>query len=337
MINIALDAFGGDHSPAEPVKGAILAVKEYPISVTLVGDESQIRDLLSQYSEYPKEKINIVHSSEVVGMAESPSKSFRQKKDSSIQVGLNLVRDKKCHGFVSAGNTGAVLATSTLVLGRSPHVERPGLAAVIPSLKSHFILLDVGSNVDCKPIHLIQFALMGTRFSKAIMGIENPKIGLLNIGEERDKGNQLTLETHQLFETLNLNFIGNVESREILMGVADVVVCDGFMGNGLIKFGEGITSIFTSFFKEEAKHSWMSLLGLMLLKPAFKRFRKKFDYDEYGGAHLLGVNGVSVVAHGRAKDIAIKNAIRIAYKASEERIVDKISSSISDNLQFQAK
>ena len=325
---------GGDHGPYINVRGAVLAVNKLPIHIILVGKKELIEKELAS-TNWPKDKISIIHASEVVTMSESPVKSFREKKDSSMQIGLKLVKENKAEAFVSAGNTGAILTTSLFILGRCPGVERPGLAATLPSKKHPFVMLDMGSCVDSKPSHLCQFAIMGHHFSSSVLGIKNPKVGLLNIGEEEDKGDMLTKATYPLLQKLPLNFIGNVEGREITLGKADVVVCDGFVGNNLLKFGEGISKLFTTFFKQESKTSWLSLLGLLLLKPAFKRFKKQFDYDEYGGAFILGVNGVSIVAHGSAKEKAIKNAIKQALIAIENKTVEKISRSISKSIEDQ--
>jgi glycerol-3-phosphate acyltransferase PlsX len=323
VINIALDAMGGDNAPDVNV-GAYRAAKELDVSITLVGQESRLTPLVNAYSDWPHDKITIQNASEVVAMSESPSQSFRKKKDSSIRVGLELVKTSHCHGFVSAGNTGAIMASAIFVLGRITHVDRPSLATIFPSNHKKIVILDVGASVDCKATHLAQFAIMGTIFAEHILNIPSPKVGLLNIGEEKDKGNTLTQETNSLLNELNLNYIGYVEGKEITKGHADVVVCDGFTGNNILKFGEGLVSLFKSFFKAESKSSLLSAMGLLLLKPAFSRFKHSFDYEEYGGAHLLGVNGVTIVSHGSSSPTAIKNAIRIAKSAYEHQLVDKI-------------
>ena len=328
MISIALDVMGGDHAPSEVIKGALLALKEYPIKLYLVGQETSIKENLSKLNATNIDNIEIVHASEVISMSESPSSSFRKKKDSSIQVGLQLVKDNKADAFVSAGNTGAILTASTLILGRLPHVQRPALTSLFPSQYGPFLLLDIGSNVDSKPSHLAQFSVMGSFFSQEVLGIDKPRVGLLNIGEEEDKGDSLTLAAHELIKKLPINFTGNIESKDILFSSADVVVCDGFVGNSILKFGEGLEELFTDFFKKEAKHSFRSLLGLLILKPAFKRFKKLFDYNEHGGAPLLGLNGVSIVAHGKSKAPAIKSAIRIAIQTVEHDVVGKIEETL---------
>lgn len=331
MIKIVVDAMGGDNGPTPNVEGAVMACRKYPVEILLVGPKSVVERELLRFSEKDKARVSIVHASESIGMSESPSKAFRKKKDSSIHVGLNQVKTKKAEGFVSAGNTGAVMTASTLILGRAHDVERPGLAAVLPSKTNPYVILDLGSTVDCKPQHLVEFAIMGHYFAKLILKREEPKIGLLNIGEEKDKGNSLTLATYPLLEQLPLNFIGHIEAKEMTLGTTDVVVCDGFVGNNILKFGEGVSKLFSGFFKEEAKQSLLSKIALLLLRPAFKRFKKQYDYDEYGGGLLLGVNGISIVAHGSAGPVAIKNAIKVAYLSCQNRIAEKIADGIAEH------
>jgi len=327
---------GGDFAPEVNLDGALLASQSLAIKITLVGPESLLKEKIKEYPNWPHDRIVIHDAPEVVGMSESPTLSFRKKKNSSIQVGLNLVKEGKADAFVSAGNTGAAMTASGFILGRLPEVDRPVLAGILPSEKRHFVMLDMGSNVDCKPHHLAQFAIMGNFFAKNILGIQNPSVALLNIGEEKDKGNSLTLTTYKLLEKMNLNFHGNIEGKELTKGKVDVVVCDGFVGNSMLKFGEGISKLFMDFFKREAKTSLLSLIGLFLLKPAFKRFQKKFDYDEYGGAHLLGVNGISIIAHGSAGKVAIKNALKTAMLGVENKVVEKIKSAIIERASLEA-
>ena len=321
---------GGDLAPSEVLEGALLALNDYPILLSLVGPEDVIRTELSRFPHWPMDRTTIVHAPDVVGMAESPSLAFRKKKHSSIQVGLNLVKNGDADGFVSAGNTGAVMAASILTLGRIPGVERPAIATLFPSQTGPFVMLDMGSTVDCKPSHLFQFGVMGHYFSQLLLSVEQPRVALLNIGEEPDKGNVATLEAYELLGNMDmLNFIGNLEGKDILLGKADVIVCDGFVGNVLLKFGEGVTSLFLDFFRTEAKRSVLSLLGLLLLKSSLKLFMKRFDYQEYGGAPLLGVNGVSIIAHGKSKRLAIKHAIRTCKVTVEQRLVERIATAIS--------
>ncbi len=317
---------GGDYAPDEIVKGAALAIAELGVAIFLVGPQDIIATAIATHAPLYADKITVVHAPEVVEMGESPSKSFRQKKESSIRVGLELLKSNQADAFVSAGNTGAVMAASTLLLGRIDGVERPAIAAILPSKNGPFVMLDMGASVDSKPSHLLQFAKMGMCYSRLVLGLESPRIGLLNIGEETEKGNQLTQTTHELLkEDATLNFAGNVEGKHILSGVVDVVVTDGFVGNSMLKFGEGAVDLFFDFFKTEARQNWRSLLGLLLLKPALREFKKRYDYSEYGGAPLLGLNGVSVIAHGRSDANAIKNAIRQANDAVATHLVENMT------------
>jgi len=329
VIRISLDIMGGDHAPEEIFQGAYLALKEYEFHILLVGPEEITQKQLLAFPDWPMTRTTIVHAPEVVGMSESPSLAFRKKKNSSIQIGLNLVKDHQAEAFVSAGNTGAVMTASVLTLGRIPGVERPAIGTLMPSKHGYCLMLDMGSTVDCKAAHLAQFAIMGHFLAQSLLKIESPRIALLNIGEEEDKGNQVTLEAYALLKSnSDLNFIGNVEGKDILYGKADVVVCDGFVGNTVLKFGEGVTAIFMDFFKSEAKSSVLSLLGALLLKPALKRFLKTYDYQEVGGAPLLGVNGVSIIAHGKSSRIAIKNAIRSAVQTVSVDVVGSIKKAL---------
>ena len=325
MIKVVLDAMGGDNAPAEIINGALYAVQNFNVHIILVGDEHIIRKFNIDHPE-----ISVVHASESIDMDESPLQAFKKKKGSSIHVGLNLVKDGKADAFLSAGNTGAVMSCSLFILGRIPGVDRPALASVIPTKKGHALMLDMGSNVDSKPIHLEQYAMMGHFFSSQVLHVDRPKVGLINIGEEEEKGNQLTQEAYEHLKENNvLNFVGNLEGKDILFHKADVIVCDGFVGNTLLKFGEGLVE----FILSEIKHGIMtssplSKLGGMLLKPVFKRIKKRIDYEEYGGAPLLGINGVSLVAHGKSKEKAIASGIRTAIESVETNMIEKISTAI---------
>ncbi len=324
MIKIAVDAMGGDHAPETIVKGAISAANSLNISIVLVGDESKITPLVGD-----SKNISIVHASELIDMDDSPLEAFKKKKDSSIHKGLNLVKDKKADGFISAGNTGAVMSCSLFILGRIPGVDRPALASLIPTKKGHALMLDMGSNVDSKPIHLEQYAMMGHYFSSQVLHVESPKVGLINIGEEEEKGNQLTQQVYETLKVSSLNFVGNIEGKDLLYHKADVIVCDGFVGNTLLKFGEGLVEFIMSEIKLGVENSsLLPKIGALLLKPVLKTLKKKIDYEEYGGAPLLGINGVSVVAHGKSKEKAIVNAIRIAKESVETDMINKISTAI---------
>lgn len=322
MIKVALDAMGGDNAPAEIINGALYAVNHFNVSIILVGDESTICKFNVNHPN-----ISVIHASQSIDMDESPLQAFKKKKDSSIHVGLTLVKEGKVDAFLSAGNTGAVMSCSLFILGRIPGVDRPALASVIPTKNGRALMLDMGSNVDSKPIHLEQYAMMGHFFSSQVLHVDQPKVGLINIGEEEEKGNQLTQETYEnLKRNTAINFIGNLEGKDILYHKADVIVCDGFVGNTLLKFGEGLVDFMMSEIKNGILNSSpLAKLGGFLLKPVFKSIKKRIDYEEYGGAPLLGVNGVSLVAHGKSKQKAIVSAIRTAIESVESHMIDKIS------------
>ncbi|MFT5171471.1 MAG: glycerol-3-phosphate acyltransferase PlsX [Candidatus Marinamargulisbacteria bacterium] len=332
MINIALDVMGGDHAPENVLEGAFLAVQKLPVKITLVGNEEIITPLLVDRADWPNDRLTICHAPETISMSETPSVAFRKKKKSSIHVGLNLVKESLADGFVSAGNTGAVLTASMIILRNIENIERPAIATVLPGKHGPVVMLDMGSNVDCKPIHLVQFAIMGKYFAELLLGIPNPKIGILNIGEEEDKGDILTQTAHNMLKEMPINFKGNIEGKDILTNKVDVITCDGFVGNSVLKFGESISELFVDFFKSEAKNSFFSKAGLLLLKPALNRFKKSYDYAAYGGAPLLGLNGVSVIAHGKSSPLAIKNAIKSAYDAVESDMVNKIAGAVAEEM-----
>ena len=318
-MKIALDAMGGDNAPQVEIEGAIQAVKELDVSVVLVGD----RDLLE--AELDKRgardlPITVKAASEVVGMHESPSVALRKKKDSSVRVAFNLLKSCDVDAVVSAGNSGAAMATAMFVLKKLAGVDRPAIATVLPSLKGQTVVLDVGANVDCKPLHLVQFAVMGEVYAKDVLAIDRPKIGLLSNGEEEEKGNDLTRETHRILKDTSLNYVGYVEGRDIYSGAVDVVVCDGFVGNVVLKTSEGLAEAIGQMLKESLGKSVFSKLGYLLSRPSFKSFKKKMDYSEYGGAPLLGVNGVGFISHGGSNANAIKNAIRVAAEFVENGV-----------------
>ncbi len=325
MITIALDAMGGDHAPNEIVKGAQLAVQNFDVAIVLVGNEGVLN---SYNTNHPN--IKIVHAADVIGMDEAPLQAYKKKKNSSIHVGLELVKNNQADAFISAGNTGAVMSCSLFILGRIPGVDRPALASLIPTKKGHALMLDMGSNVDSKPMHLEQYALMGHFFSSQVLHVNQPRVGLINIGEEAEKGNQLTQDAYGcLSRNSTLNFIGNLEGKDILFHKADVIVCDGFVGNALLKFGEGLVEFMLTEIKQSIVNgSLLSRLGGVLLRPVFQTIKKRIDYEEYGGAPLLGINGVSLVAHGKSKEKAIYSAIRTAVESVESDMIQKMSMAI---------
>jgi glycerol-3-phosphate acyltransferase PlsX len=320
---------GTDRAPKPEVEGAILACRHHGVSVLLVGREPQIREELErEISRHPTVRnlpIDIVHATEVIGMGEKAATAVRSKRDSSMRVGLRLVREGRAAGFVTAGNTGAAMATAKMVLGALPGVDRPALAAVFPtSAGKAAILLDVGANVDCKAQNLEQFAIMGEIYSRSIFGMAKPRVGLLSIGEEEGKGNDLTREAYTLLRQLPLNFAGNVEGRDLYNGNVDVIVCDGFIGNVALKVSEGLVTTVRYLLKESLKSTISSQVGFLLSRKAFEDFKKRLDYAEYGGAPLLGIKGVCIVGHGSSNANALKNAIRVAAQFAETRINDKI-------------
>lgn len=322
-MKIAIDAMGGDNAPFVTVKGAVEAVREYGFDVVLVGDKGKISHELSGHS-YPKEKIDIVHASEVIEMEESPAVSVRRKKDSSINVAVNLLKNKNADALVSAGNTGAVACSTVLSLGLLEGIERPGIAVIMPTLSDASLLIDVGANIDPKPEHLYQYAVMGAIYLSHILNRVNPKVGLLNIGEEETKGTEFLKETYKLLQSAGLNFIGNVEGKDIFTGKSDVIVCDGLIGNVVLKVAESLAETISKLLKRELKNNLITKLGAFLSAPAFSALKKKIDYSEYGGAPLLGIDGICIISHGRSSSKAIKNAIRVASEFVSHRINEKI-------------
>lgn len=326
-MKIALDAMGGDFAPLEPVKGAIEAIKENPkLEVVLVGDENKINIELKKY-KYDKNRITIHHTTEVIEMkeAESPAMVVRKKKDASMVVAMRLIKEGVVQGAVSAGNTGALMTASQLTLGRIKGVLRPAITTVFPRKNGVMVLMDVGANADCKPEYIDQFAIMGSEFSKIILDVENPKVGLANIGEEPGKGNEISKQAYELLkENKNINFIGNVETREMVEHDVDVIVADGFTGNIILKTAEGIAKFILSLLKENIKSKKIYMLGALILKPVFMKLKNQLDHSEYGGAIFLGLDGISVKAHGNSDSNAIKNAINVANKFAERNFVEEL-------------
>ncbi|TDA65654.1 MAG: phosphate acyltransferase PlsX [Clostridia bacterium] len=325
-MRIAVDAMGGDYAPGEVIKGAQLAAAEYAVEILLVGNSETLK---AELDHQGPDRITIVHASEVIHMDDQPALALRRKKNASIAVATSLVKSGEALGLVSAGSTGAQMAAALLTLGRLPGISRPAIATLVPTLAGPKVLLDAGANVDCKPQHLVQFAGMGSIYAEKILGIKAPRVGLLNVGVEITKGNELTLAAYPLLQQSGLNFIGNIEPREIPTGECDVIVCDGFVGNCLLKFGEGLASAALNMLKEEIGRHLLSRMGAALLVPSLKFMGARFDYSEYGGAPLLGVNGVSIVCHGSSRAKAIKNAIRLAMQCVENRFVEHIGQSMA--------
>lgn len=328
-IRVALDAMGGDRGPEVTVEGAVAAVRELGSTVILVGDEQVLRSHLARH-DVGGLALTVQHAPESVDMGESPMAALRKKKHSSIRIGLDLVKRGEAEAFVSAGNTGAVMATAVVVLGPLAGVERPAIAVVVPTLTHQAILLDVGANVDCKARHLLQFAIMGNVYARDILGQTQPRVGLLSIGEEEIKGNELTREAFkEMADEASLNFIGNVEGRDVFNGAADVIVCDGFTGNVALKISEGLLETMLHLLREEVKKDLRGRLGSLLLIPAFRRFKRRIDPSEFGGAPLLGVNGVCMISHGRSTGKAIRNAIRAAEGCVSNAVIAHIREGIA--------
>lgn len=329
-MRVAVDAMGSDFAPEQIILGAIEAAKEYRCDIVLVGDKEQIQQFLDK-SDTKDLNISIQHASEVIEMHEHPGAAVRKKKDASVVIATKLVKEGLCDAVISAGSTGAGVAAALFGLGRIKGIERPTIATPMPNLNGTTVLLDSGANVDSKPKHLVQSAIMGSLYAEYVLGIKNPRVGLLNIGEEETKGNEQALATYPLLQQLQtVNFIGNAEGRDIPRGTVDVVVCDGFVGNVVLKFGEGLASAIMQLIKEAIKNSgFLTKVASLMVLPALKTLKKKIDYAEYGGAPLLGVDGCFIICHGSSKAKAIKNAIRVAIEFTDNKVVEHIRENIA--------
>lgn len=336
-MRIAVDAMGGDKAPDVVIEGAVRAAREFGYDIVLVGDNTRIQKELFKRGSTPR-NISVCHASEVIGMDEPAALSVRRKRDSSISVGAGLLKDGKADAFVSAGNTGAVVCAVTLKMGLLEGVHRPGIAIIYPTLKDLCVLIDVGANIDPKPEHLLQYAIMGDVLQKHIFNKREVKVGLLNVGEEETKGTDFIKETHRLINSSALKFLGNVEGGDIYSGDYDVVVCDGFVGNVVLKVSESLAQTLTIFLKRKLKERFITRIGALLSMPAFRALKKEIDYSEYGGAPLLGTNGVCIIGHGGSNDKAIKNAIREAAEfvshQINQRIVDAVRSANNTSVQI---
>jgi len=333
-MKIAVDAMGGDNAPHAVVAGAVQAAKEYGVGIILVGIEQVIQKELDKHHHAKALSIEIRNATEVVDMLDSPATVFRRKKDSSIRIANELVKSGEAVAVISAGHTGAAMATSLFVLGKLEGIERPAIATIMPTMKGTCIILDVGANVDCKPNHLLQFAIMGEVYSKYLLKNLNPRVGLLSIGEEATKGNELTKEAFKLLTETSLNFIGNVEGRDVMSGNADVVVCDGFIGNVVLKISEAVAETIGLMIRENIGDNLIRKLGYFMMRPAFRSLKRRIDYAEYGGAPLIGINGISIISHGRSSDRAIKNAIRVAAELAKSEVNKHIHEDIEKNMEL---
>ncbi|HUK29629.1 MAG TPA: phosphate acyltransferase PlsX [Candidatus Acidoferrum sp.] len=330
MNTIALDAMGSDLAPRPEIEGAIQASREYGVKILLVGQQTALKAELGRHARRGA-ILEIVPASELIAMKDAPMQAFRKKKDSSIHVAARLVREGKAQAFVSAGNTGAAMAVARFVLGTLPSVDRLALAAPFPTARGGTsVLLDVGANVDSRPEHLVQFAVMGEIYYRVIFGTKRPRVGLLSIGEEESKGNELVRETHDRLKKIPLNFVGNVEGKDVFAGNVEVIVSDGFIGNIALKISEGAAQQIGAMLKVALKRTIATQLGSMLARSAFQELKKQIDYSEYGGAPLLGVRGVTVIGHGRSNANAIKNAIRVANELVRASVTEKIEQELNN-------
>ncbi|HZQ18651.1 MAG TPA: phosphate acyltransferase PlsX [Terriglobales bacterium] len=327
---IALDAMGSDRAPKPEVEGAIQAARRFGISVALVGPEETLRAEMNRHPFAASLPISLIHASEVITMEDKAVQAVRAKRDSSIRIGLRLVRDGKAAAFITAGNTGAAMATAKMVLGGLPGVDRPALVAIMPTaVRTVTMLLDVGANVDCKPHNLEQFAVMGEIYFRSMFGTSRPRVGLLSIGEEEGKGNEVTRESYSLLKQLPINFIGNVEGRDLYSGKVDVIVADGFVGNVALKSSEGVVNLVRATLKETLAATITRQVGFLLSRSAFTDFKKRLDHTEYGGAPLLGVKGACFITHGSSNANAIKNAVRVASEFVERNITGNIEKELA--------
>ncbi len=332
-MRIVVDAMGGDNAPHAIVEGAILAAREYNIEIILTGKSEVVLAQLDKFKGWRDLPIRVEHAEEVVEMDDVPAKALRKKKNSSMKVGVDFIKSGEADAFVSAGNTGAVLAYSTVILRPLKGVDRPAIAVQLPTSKGSAIMLDAGANVDCKALQLFQFGIMGHVLAKFVLEKESPEVGLLSIGEEDGKGNEITKTVFHMLKKSHINFIGNVEAKEVYRGHADVIVCDGFTGNVALKISQSMAEMISRHLKKVFKSNWLSKLGYLLIKPYLDKEKKSIDYSETGGAPLLGVNGVCIIAHGRSNPKAIKNAINRARELIEKKINEHIMEDIESNLK----
>ncbi|MBI4264777.1 MAG: phosphate acyltransferase PlsX [Acidobacteria bacterium] len=329
MIHIAVDAMGGDHAPSAVIDGAVAAARHLAVQIALVGRTSAVEAALETHPDWRQLGLEIVEAPDVVGMSDPPAATLRRRPGASIRVAAELVARRRAGALVSAGHTGATVMAAHAAFGMLAGVDRPALATTIPTRDRPAVLLDSGASVECRPQHLLQFAIMGSVFARVALGAERPRVGLLSIGEEETKGNELTREAHRLLKASPVHFIGNVEGRAIYSGVADVIVCDGFTGNIVLKTGEGLVETVEALLGAELQGTFSSQVGYLLSRRAFRRFRRRVDYSEYGGAPLLGVAGLTIVGHGRSSAKAIRNAIAVAFRFAASDFLQRVEQEIA--------
>jgi glycerol-3-phosphate acyltransferase PlsX len=329
MITIAVDAMGGDEAPGHIVDGALAAARHFDLGITLVGPAGRLEAELSRHPGVDRARVRVVHADAVVEMSESPAAALRRKPTASIRVAAETVARGEAAALFSAGHTGATVMASYAAFGMLRGVDRPALAATIPTRRNPAILLDVGASVECRPAHLLQFGVMGSVYARVAFGIDAPRVGLLSIGEEETKGNELTREAHRLLKGSPLTFIGNVEARDVYSGDADVIVCDGFTGNIALKVSEGLVDVIEDLLREELSSTVTMRVGSLLTSRAMRHFRKRVDYSEYGGAPLLGLAGIAIVGHGRSSAKAVRNAVAMAYRFASTRVIERLERDIA--------
>jgi glycerol-3-phosphate acyltransferase PlsX len=329
MLWVAVDAMGGDFAPTPVVDGALAAARHFDLGVALVGPAEVLTAELQRHGTYDAARVRVVDAPDVVAMDEAPSAALRRKPRASIKVAAETVARGDASALFSAGHTGATVMAAHAAFGMLPGVDRPALAATIPTRQRPAVLLDVGASVECRPQHLLQFAVMGSRYARVAFGVETPRVGLLSIGEEATKGNELTREAHQLLKGAPLRFIGNIEARDVYSGEADVIVCDGFTGNVALKVSEGLVDVIEGLLKEELSSTITMRVGSLLSQRALRHFRRRVDYSEYGGAPLLGVAGPTIVGHGRSSAKAVRNAVAMAYRFAEDRFIARVERDIA--------
>ena len=330
MIWIAVDAMGGDFAPRPVVDGALAAARHFDLGVALVGPRANLDVELGRHDDVDPERIRIVEATDVVAMEDSPAAALRRKPNASIKVAAEIVARGEASALFSAGHTGATVMAAYAAFGMLPGVDRPAVAATIPTRRRPAILLDVGASVECRPQHLLQFAIMGSVYARVAFGLENPRVGLLSIGEEATKGNELTREAHRLLRMSPLAFIGNVEARDVYSGNADVIVCDGFTGNVALKISEGLVDVVESLLSDELSSTITMRVGSLLTRRALRRFKRRVDYSEYGGAPLLGLAGVTIVGHGRSSAKAVRNAVALGYRFASQRFIERVEQNIAE-------
>ncbi len=334
-MKIVVDAMGSDRHPQPDVAGAVWAAREHGVEIVLVGQEAVVEPELAKH-DVTGLSISLVQASEIIEMKEHPAQAVKSKKDASMVVGMKMLKQSKVDAFVSAGNSGGVLAAALFYLGRIKGIKRPALSSIFPTAKGYCFMLDLGANTDCKPEYLLQFAIMGDVYAQCVLGIANPRVAIVSNGEEEGKGNMLVQDAYPLLKASGLNFVGNAEGKDIPAGIADVIVTDGFTGNVIVKLSEGIAGFLLGMIKEEIKSRPLASAGAFLAKPAFDAVRRRLDYREHGGGALLGVDGVVIVAHGRSDSLAMKNAIRLAVQAVQGGAQDAIRSGIEQSLSATA-